>query len=90
MSEEWIKSFEHHVAARPDCLGFVEMHVTDVDETRKPNLEFTIEKVTEIVRNIHSKCKDASIGILVRKNTSQQTRFKTSNTLENSEASTLQ
>ena len=70
--EEWMKSFETHVAARKKRLGFVEIHVTDVDETRKPNLKFTIAKVTEIVRDIHRNCKDASIGILVRKNTNQQ------------------
>ena len=70
--ESWSNSFEIHKSAREDQFGVAQIHTTKSDITRKPSLEFTIEKVSEIVRSIHTECPHASIGVLVRKNTKQQ------------------
>lgn len=70
---EWMRSFVIHESARPELQGCVKVHTTKGDaDNNKPDLEYTIEKVTEIVRDIHMKNSNTSIGILVRKNTSQQ------------------
>ncbi|MDP7005796.1 MAG: UvrD-helicase domain-containing protein [Phycisphaerales bacterium] len=70
--EEWKSSFSKHISAHEDRQGFAAVYTTDVDEDRKPKLEYAVEKVAEIVRDLHSKNKDLSIGVLVRKNTGQQ------------------
>ncbi len=73
---KWMQSFTTHKSARPNSLGFAAVHTTATNESLpKPNTpcsECMVDKVAEIVRGIHEKNAAATVGILVRKNTSQQ------------------
>jgi len=74
--DRWMQSFQTHFPAVPERLGFVAVHTTDLDmhavKPHLPSLSCTIDKVSEIVSGIHKENPNASIGILVRKNTKQQ------------------
>ena len=70
--KEWKSSFSKHISAHDERQGFAAVYTTDVDNDRKPKLEYTVKKVAEIVRDLYSKNKNMSIGVLVRKNTGQQ------------------
>ena len=70
--EEWHKSFSPHVSANENTLGHASIHTTKVDEDRKPNLHYMVQKVVEIVKDIHTKAPGATIGVLVKENQKQQ------------------
>ena len=70
--EEWHKSFEPHVSADENKLGHASIHTTKVDEDRKPNLDYMVQKVVELAKDIHTKSPSATIGVLVKENQKQQ------------------
>lgn len=70
---EWQNDFIHHVSARPDRVGHAVIQTAGLDPNgMKTDLALSIEKIVEIVANIHTNAPTAEIGILVRGNTKQQ------------------
>ena len=73
---QWLESFEQHVSADSRKPGRAVIHTTGLDpqasKPHNPSLECMVDSVANIVRDIHSKNKNATVGILVRKNTKQQ------------------
>jgi ATP-dependent exoDNAse (exonuclease V) beta subunit len=72
-ASQWQNDFIHHVSAKPNRIGHAVIETAGVDPLKiKSELSLSIEKVVEIVANIHSQAPTAEIGILVRGNTKQQ------------------
>ncbi|MAI67755.1 MAG: hypothetical protein CMJ26_07765 [Phycisphaerae bacterium] len=72
-ASEWQNDFIHHVSAKPGQVGNAVIQTAGVDPRGlKTELALSIEKVVEIVADIHSHAPTAEIGILVRGNTKQQ------------------
>ena len=69
----WQNDFIHHVSAKPERAGYAVIETAGVDpEGKKSQLALSVEKIVEIVTNIHEHAPNAEIGILVRSNTKQQ------------------
>jgi ATP-dependent helicase/nuclease subunit A len=69
----WQNDFIHHVSAKPNRVGHAVIQTSGVDpENRKSQLALSVEKIVEIVTDIHKNAPTAEIGILVRSNTKQQ------------------
>jgi ATP-dependent exoDNAse (exonuclease V) beta subunit len=75
-AENWQEDFIHHESAKPNRLGYAVIETAGANneelEEKKSSLALTVEKVVEIVSNIHKNAPKAEIGILVRGNTKQQ------------------
>ena len=72
-ASQWENDFIHHVSAEPNRVGYAAIETVGADPQKiKTELSLSIEKVVEIVANIHSHAPAAEIGILVRGNTKQQ------------------
>jgi ATP-dependent helicase/nuclease subunit A len=72
-ASQWQDDFMHHVSAKPKRVGHAVIETAGSDPNDvKTELALSIEKVVEIVANIHSNAPLAEIGILVRGNTKQQ------------------
>jgi ATP-dependent helicase/nuclease subunit A len=72
-AEDWQKDFIHHESGKPNRVGYAVIETTGLDpEKNKSSLTLAVEKVVEIVSNIHKTAPEAEIGILVRGNTKQQ------------------
>ena len=72
-ASEWQNDFIHHVSAKPNRVGYAVIETAGADPQKvQTELSLSIEKVVEIVANIHSNAPTAEIGILVRGNTKQQ------------------
>jgi len=70
---QWQNDFIHHVTAKPNRIGHAVIQTAGSDpDGIKTELTLSIEKVVEIVANIHANAPTAEIGILVRGNTKQQ------------------
>lgn len=69
----WQEDFTHHVSAMPQRLGYAAIQTAGTDASKKKTqLALCVEKVVEIVADIHKKSPNSEIGILVRSNTKQQ------------------
>ena len=69
----WQEDFTHHVSAMPDRQGYAVIQTAGIDSNnKKTQLALCVEKVVEIVADIHKKAPNSEIGILVRSNTKQQ------------------
>ncbi|MDP6542192.1 MAG: UvrD-helicase domain-containing protein, partial [Phycisphaerales bacterium] len=69
----WQNDFIHHESAKPNRVGHAVIQTAGKDpEKQKSQLALSVEKIVEIVTDIHKNAPTAEIGILVRSNTKQQ------------------